>query len=88
MAAGKGRIAAIVLAAGSSKRFGPENKLLADAGGKPLLLRAVGPLIALGLVPVIVVTGHERTKVVTALDGIPVRRHGRLGRHRCRGRRR
>lgn len=73
MAAGGGSIAAIVLAAGSSRRFGPENKLLADAGGKPLVLRVIDPLLACGLSPVIVVTGHEREKVEEALSGERVR---------------
>jgi len=41
------RIAAIVLAAGYSRRYGAENKLLADLNGKPVLthvLDAIAPL--------------------------------------------
>jgi molybdenum cofactor cytidylyltransferase len=73
MSHGAGSIAAIVLAAGSSRRFGPDNKLLADVGGKPLLLRVVDPLVACGLSPIVVVTGHERERVEAALTGMPVR---------------
>ncbi|KAB2847612.1 MAG: nucleotidyltransferase family protein [Hyphomicrobiaceae bacterium] len=72
MAAGRGDFAAIVLAAGSSIRFGPENKLLADAGGRPLVARVVAPLLACGLSPVIIVTGHERDQVEAALAGLQV----------------
>lgn len=38
------RIGAIVLAAGSSTRFGGGNKLLADCGGEPVLARTLGAL--------------------------------------------
>ena len=72
MASGDRTIAAIVLAAGSSIRFGAENKLLADADGLPLVARVVSPLLASRLSPVIVVTGHERRRVEAALAGLPV----------------
>lgn len=65
----KPSIAAIVLAAGSSLRFGPENKLLTAVGGKPLVAHAVDAAIGAGAEPVIVVTGHDREGVERALGG-------------------
>jgi molybdenum cofactor cytidylyltransferase len=51
------KIATVLLAAGRSTRMGGPNKLVAEIGGKP----------------VIVVTGHQRERVETALAGLPVR---------------
>ncbi|MCK9917897.1 molybdopterin-binding/glycosyltransferase family 2 protein [Microbacteriaceae bacterium K1510] len=67
------RIAAVVLAAGRSTRMGPVNKLTAEIGGKPLVRIAAEHALASHASPVIVVTGHEREKVETALAGLPVR---------------
>jgi molybdenum cofactor cytidylyltransferase len=66
------RIAALVLAAGQSRRMGPENKLLADVDGKPMVVRAVEAARASQAETVIVVTGHERDRVEAALEGLPV----------------
>ena len=67
------RIAALVLAAGQSRRMGPDNKLLADVGGKPMVVRAVEAVLASQAEPVIVVTGHERDRVEAALAGLDLR---------------
>ncbi len=67
------RVAAVVLAAGRSTRMGAVNKMLAEIGGKPLVRIAAEQAIASRAKPVIVVTGHEREKVETALSGLPVR---------------
>ena len=70
----KGRhVAAVVLAAGRSTRMGAVNKMLAEIGGKPLVRIAAEQAVASRAKPVIVVTGHEREKVETALSGLPVR---------------
>lgn len=66
------KIAAIVLAAGRSRRMGTVNKLLIGVDGKPMVRHAVDAALAAGLTPVIVVTGHERDKVTAALSGLPV----------------
>jgi len=66
------RIAAVVLAAGRSRRMGTVNKLLIGVGGKPMVRYAVDAALAAGLAPVVVVTGHERDKVAAALAGLPV----------------
>jgi molybdenum cofactor cytidylyltransferase len=66
-------IAAVVLAAGRSTRMGGPNKLLAEIGGRPLVRIAAEQALASRAKPVIVVTGHERERVETALKGLPVR---------------
>ncbi len=66
-------LSAIVLAAGTSRRMGVENKLLATVNGKPMIARVVENL-PLGLFGhVIVVTGYQRAEVEQALTGYDVR---------------
>jgi molybdenum cofactor cytidylyltransferase len=67
------RIAALVLAAGQSRRMGPDNKLLAEIDGKPMVVRAVEAALASQAEPVIVVTGHQRDRVEAALAGLDLR---------------
>lgn len=67
------RISAIVLAAGTSKRFGPENKLLIDWRGKPMIGHVVETVLAAEPGEVIVVIGHEAELIEAALSGLPVR---------------
>ena len=67
------RIAAVLLAAGASRRFGEANKLLADIGGEPLVRRVARVLVASGLAEIIAVTGGEPKSCTAALDGLPVR---------------
>jgi molybdenum cofactor cytidylyltransferase len=69
----RGRIAAVLLAAGRSTRMGAVNKMLAKIGGKPLVRIAAEQALGSQAAPVIVVTGHERDKVERALEGLPVR---------------
>ena len=66
------KITAIVLAAGKSSRMG-SNKLLADLGGKPLLLHCVENLKASAVHDITVVTGNEAEKVSEALKGLDVK---------------
>src|SRR5581483_1757061 len=66
------RIAAIVLAAGQSRRMGTINKLTIDIDGKPMLRRVVEAVVSSSAKPVIVVTGHERQQVEAALAGLSV----------------
>jgi molybdenum cofactor cytidylyltransferase len=65
-------IAGIVLAAGRSASMGPDNKLLSPIGGEPMIRCVVVKVLASGARPVIVVTGHEADRVVTALSGLDV----------------
>lgn len=66
------KIAAILLAAGSSRRFGEENKLLSKVKGMPMAARSAGALLKTmpPLRPIIVVTGYEQECMHDALDGI------------------
>ena len=66
------RLAAIVLAAGESRRMGEANKLLALLRGKPLILHTVEAAKAAGLAPLVVVTGHEAHRVQSLLDDTAV----------------
>lgn len=67
-------VAALVLAAGRSRRMAPLNKLLiADSQGVPMVTRVIDNALASHASPVIVVTGHERDRVEEALAGRPLR---------------
>jgi molybdenum cofactor cytidylyltransferase len=66
-------VAGLVLAAGRSRRMAPRNKLLVpDADGTPMVARVVDQVLASGVRPVLVVTGHERERLMEALAGRPV----------------
>ncbi|TCS63102.1 nucleotidyltransferase family protein [Varunaivibrio sulfuroxidans] len=65
-------ITAVLLAAGRSRRFGSENKLLADMGGAPMVRRTAERLCAGKAARVVVVVGHEGDRVAAALAGLPV----------------
>ena len=61
------QVAAIILAAGQSRRMGPVNKLLAEVDGRPMVAHAVAAAKASAIGPVVVVTGHEGDKVARAI---------------------
>jgi molybdenum cofactor cytidylyltransferase len=63
------RVAAVVLAAGMSRRMG-ENKLLVPVEGRPMIARVVGALAASPAAQVVVVVGHEADRVRAALAGV------------------
>jgi molybdenum cofactor cytidylyltransferase len=69
----KAKIAAIVLAAGQSRRMGGRNKLLMEVGGTPLVRRTVNAILSAPVSEVVVVTGHEPEKIAGALHGLDVR---------------
>jgi molybdenum cofactor cytidylyltransferase len=64
-----GRIAGVVLAAGTSSRMG-KNKLFLPLGGTSVLRRAVGTAAGAGLDPVLVVLGHESDRAAAELAGL------------------
>jgi molybdenum cofactor cytidylyltransferase len=67
------QVAAVVLAAGRSRRMAPLNKLLvADDQGVPMVARVVDNVLASHARPVVVVTGYEHERVEAALAGKPV----------------
>ena len=67
------KIAAIVLAAGQSRRMGDINKLLVEVDGVAMVTCAVDAALASGAEPVIVVTGHESGKMEKLLAGRAVK---------------
>ena len=66
------RIAAVVLAAGQSRRMGALNKLLIEVDGEPMVRRVAAAALGSKAAPVVVVTGHEAERVRAALDGLDV----------------
>jgi molybdenum cofactor cytidylyltransferase len=67
-------IAAVVLAAGRSRRMAPHNKLLiADRTGKPIIARVVDNVLSSKARPILVVTGHQPREIEQVLGGRPVR---------------
>ncbi len=67
------QVAALVLAAGRSRRMAPLNKLLVpDSAGVPMVARVVDNVLASHARPVVVVTGYEHERVEAALAGKPV----------------
>lgn len=65
-------VAAVVLAAGMSRRMGGPNKLTASVNGKPLVRIAVEAALASRAGATTVVTGHDADAVAAALAGLPV----------------
>lgn len=66
-------IAAIVLAAGESRRMGIQNKLLLPFQNKPLITHVVDTIVEAEVDEVIVVVGHEAVHVRHALKGYDIR---------------
>lgn len=64
------RVAGVLLAAGTSSRFGDANKLLATVDGEPLVRHAARTLLAAHLARVVAVVGHESDRVRAALEGM------------------
>jgi molybdenum cofactor cytidylyltransferase len=70
---GRPRIAAVVLAAGSSRRMGDRHKLLLDVAGVPMIRRTVRNVLDASPVETAVVTGHRADEIEAALAGLPVK---------------
>lgn len=62
------RISALILAAGLSRRAGNANKLLKLLHNKPLLQHSVDMLKHVDLQRTLVITGHEHSQIITAVD--------------------
>ncbi|HKW47265.1 MAG TPA: nucleotidyltransferase family protein [Gemmatimonadaceae bacterium] len=69
--------AAVLLAAGSARRFGGTQKLLAavptESGDVPLVRHSVTGLLQAGIQNIVVVTGRDADQVRRALDGMALR---------------
>ena len=72
MAERKPRFAALILAAGQSRRMGKINKLLVEIDGGVMVARTADAVLAANVDPVIVVLGHEGDEVRAALGDRPV----------------
>jgi molybdenum cofactor cytidylyltransferase len=66
-------IGAVLLAAGPSRRFRRENKLLAEIGGKPLIRWVAEEIAHSGSREVVAVTGCDHLLIEKALEGLPLR---------------
>jgi len=64
------RIAALVLAAGQSRRMGSNNKLLAEIDGIAMVRRTAENVLASKASPVVAVTGHQRAETEAVLTGL------------------
>jgi molybdenum cofactor cytidylyltransferase len=69
VAAGR-RVAALVLAAGSSRRMAGSNKLLQAVDGVPMVRRAANAALASRSTAVVVVTGFAADAIRESLDGL------------------
>ena len=65
------QIAAVVLAAGKSTRMGT-NKLLKPVKGKPMIRQTVETVLQSRALPVLIVTGHDASRIREALEGLDV----------------
>ncbi len=66
------RIAAIILAAGQSRRMGEINKLTAMVNAKPMVAHVADASLSSRVDEVILVTGHQEEEVLAALGGRPL----------------
>ena len=66
------QIAALILAAGQSRRMGARNKLLIEIDGVPMVRRVAEAVLASKARPVFAVLGHEAEQVRNALAGLDV----------------
>jgi len=65
-------VVGVLLAGGTSTRFGEANKLLADLDGEPVVRHAARTLLNAGLAEVVAVLGYEAEEVEEALAGLPL----------------
>lgn len=65
-------IIAVILAAGLSSRMAPQNKLLLDFGGEPLVRRLAKEVLASRVRQAFVVVGHDRWNVRKAIVDLPL----------------
>ncbi len=66
------RAVGVLLAAGTSTRFGDANKLVADLDGTPVVRHAAERLAASPVEACVAVLGHEADRIAAALDDLPM----------------
>ena len=67
------KIAAIILAAGQSQRFGESNKLFADYKGSPLIDHCLNTILDYDFSDRVLVIGFEQERMVQHIDGLSFR---------------
>jgi molybdenum cofactor cytidylyltransferase len=65
------KVAAVVLAAGRSRRMGAVNKLMAEIDGVAMIVRVVETLEKSRVGAIVIVTGHEAGRIRAALAECP-----------------
>lgn len=65
-------VVAVILAAGLSTRMAPQNKLLLEFGGEPLVRRLAREALASNVARIFVVVGHDRWNVRKAIADLPL----------------
>ncbi|MCB1123250.1 MAG: nucleotidyltransferase family protein, partial [Verrucomicrobiae bacterium] len=65
-------LCAIIPAAGESRRYGPENKLLSKFDGVAILERVVQAIGCTNINKIVVVTGSDHAEIASLLSGYPV----------------
>ncbi|HTV32800.1 MAG TPA: nucleotidyltransferase family protein [Methylocella sp.] len=65
-------IGAVLLAAGASQRFGTDNKLLVNIGGRPVIRWVAEEIVESGAC-VVVVTGCDHLLIKKAIENLPLR---------------
>ena len=68
-----GAVYAVLLAAGASRRFGDENKLLAEIEGIALVRRVAKEIVNSRAAGIIAVTGFESERIREALTGLEIK---------------
>ncbi len=68
----KPKIAAVILAAGQSRRMGDVNKLVTEYEGKSFIRRVADSALSASLEEVIVVTGNDADKIKAELSSLSV----------------
>jgi len=63
------------MAAGESRRWGADNKLLAPIEGRPMIRNTAEAVLKSAVRPLLVVTGHDADGIARALEGLPVSFH-------------
>lgn len=69
---GSSVVGGVLLAGGTSSRFGDRNKLLVPLEEGPLVRCAARTLVEAAVDPVVVVVGHEADRVRAAVSNLPV----------------
>ena len=68
---GRPRVAAILLAAGFSRRMGAENKLLLDVNGAPMVRSIAKTILESKIDSLTIVLGHQAAAVGAVIRDLP-----------------